>query len=205
MNKDQAVSKLWGSLIEVEDYFQRGIITQFQQSKSFGGDDALPIKKAHLVLKESEPFIPRDIFNIAESCVELAANEFNVFLNVLRKALEEPNETKKIQTVSIALEKSFKAYQDSLVPLRKAIPSLVHDQNSSSITISGNVYGQLNVAGNNIDSPAMNITLGELLRKIDESDSSSTDKTSIKTKIGEIISHPLVTSILGGVTGGIVG
>jgi len=70
----------------------------------------------------------------------------------------------------------------------------------TQINISGvNVEGQLNVAGKDISSPVMNITLSELEKRIDESNENS--KHEAKSILASLLKHPLVVKILGSVAG----
>ena len=71
------------------------------------------------------------------------------------------------------------------------------------ISVSGPVSGQLNIAGNSIDTPNMNMTLSELKKIIDESDDGS--KHEAKSKLESLLKHPLIVKILGGAAGGIIG
>jgi hypothetical protein len=69
------------------------------------------------------------------------------------------------------------------------------------ITIHGNVHGQVNVAGESINSPSLSISLSEILAKIDSSAASSEEKAAAKSKLGEFLAHPVVAAIVGGLAG----
>ncbi len=71
------------------------------------------------------------------------------------------------------------------------------------VTIHGNVTGQLNIGGESVTSPALHLSLGDLLSKIDSSNASQQEKASVKAKLKELLAHPLVAAIVGGVAGGI--
>ena len=205
MERDEAISKLWQSLIEVEDYFQNGIMAQLQESSAFGGENAIPIKNAHLTLKTTGPFLPNEIFPIAEAAIETAADEFNKFLDSLRKAITQLDTEEAKRFAHKQLADSLDKFRSSLLPLRRVIPKSVADRKTTNVSISGNVYGQMNVAGESLHSPSLNITLNDLIEKIDSSEADETEKNDIKEKIKNILNHPLVASILGGASGAILG
>jgi hypothetical protein len=204
--KNEAISSLWKALIEVEDYFQNGIMSQLQETNSFSGENAVPIRNAYLVLKKCEPFLPDDIYSIAEASITIATDEFNKFLDELRMAINKSNREEAKHFAHRQLSSSLDKFRNSLLPLKNAIPQSVKDRQATNIVISGDVYGgQINVAGESIDSPSLNITLNDLIYKIDSSDVDEAEKKNIKEKVYEIIRHPLVASILGGAAGAILG
>lgn len=73
----------------------------------------------------------------------------------------------------------------------------------SQVTIHGNVTGQLNIAGESVTSPVLHLSLNDLLSKIDSSNASPQEKTSAKAKLKELLAHPVVAAIVGGLAGGI--
>ena len=94
-------------------------------------------------------------------------------------------------------------HREKLSELGKIIPTDIGNAVNQSISISGPVSGQLNIAGNSIAAPSMNMTLSELERKIEESSDAS--KEDAKSKLKSLLKHPLVVKILGGATGVVIG
>jgi len=66
-------------------------------------------------------------------------------------------------------------------------------------TTTGNVHLGDNVNSYNGDINSIDITIKELQEKIEGSDLPEDEKTKILAKINDILSHPLVTSIVGGI------
>lgn len=75
------------------------------------------------------------------------------------------------------------------------------EKQMSGITFNGPVTGNVNVAGHTISAPAMSLTFSDLLAKIESADASPAEKEAAKSKLAELLSHPLVTTIVGGVVG----
>lgn len=82
---------------------------------------------------------------------------------------------------------------------------LQQEKKVSDITFTGPVTGNVNVAGHTISAPVMTLSFADLLSKIEASNASIADKEDAKSKLAELLSHPLVTSILGGIAGSIGG
>jgi hypothetical protein len=82
---------------------------------------------------------------------------------------------------------------------------LYEEKPMAEITFNAPICGQVNVAGTSISSPVMQLSVGDLLAKIDASDASAEEKEAAKSKLAGFLSHPLVTSIVGGLAGGAVG
>ncbi|WP_052163028.1 hypothetical protein [Aquabacterium sp. NJ1] len=75
---------------------------------------------------------------------------------------------------------------------------------SSTVHVHGDVNAPLNVATGKGASIA-NLTVGDILAKIDASNATPEEKLAAKSKFKEFMAHPLVTSIVGGLAGGIPG
>ena len=74
----------------------------------------------------------------------------------------------------------------------------------STVNIHGNVNAPLNVAtGQHVTITSL--TVGEILAKIDSSNASPEEKMAAKSRFQEFMSHPLVTSIVGGIAGSLPG
>lgn len=82
---------------------------------------------------------------------------------------------------------------------------LYEEQFMAQINFNAPISGQVNVAGTSIRNPVMHLSVGELLARIDASDAPPEEKEAAKSKLAGFLSHPLVTSIVGGIAGGAVG
>lgn len=71
----------------------------------------------------------------------------------------------------------------------------------SEVNFHGPITGQVNVAGKSISSPILQMSLGELQSKIDDSNASPEEKEAAKSKLQEFLSHPVVAAIVGGLSG----
>lgn len=76
-------------------------------------------------------------------------------------------------------------------------------RNMNNVTINGNISGQLNIAGTSIHSPALHITLAELLTRIESADAPPEAKEDAKSKLKDFLSHPIVAALVGGLAGSI--
>ena len=77
----------------------------------------------------------------------------------------------------------------SKIPKEKPMPQ---------ITIHGNVNGQLNVGGESVNSPVFQLSLAELVSKIEAADVPPSAKAEAKSKLQELLAHPVVAAIVGG-------
>ncbi len=75
----------------------------------------------------------------------------------------------------------------------------------TNINFNAPVSGQINVAGTTVDAPVMNISVGELLTRIEDADATTEEKEAAKSKLAELLEHPLVAAIVGGLVGAISG
>jgi hypothetical protein len=82
---------------------------------------------------------------------------------------------------------------------------LHQEKQVSNITFNGPVTGNINVAGHSISSHAMSLSLAELLTKIEASDVTEPEKAAAKSKLAELLAHPVVAAIVGGIAGRIGG
>lgn len=83
----------------------------------------------------------------------------------------------------------------SKIPKEKAMPQ---------VTINGNINGQVNIAGESVNAPVLQLSLGELLSRIEAADVQPSEKFAAKTKLQELLAHPVVAAIIGELAGGIV-
>lgn len=54
--------QLWIALKDVEEYIRDGIAHQMNGAESFGGEDMLPLKEAHLLCEKLKPVIPASVY-----------------------------------------------------------------------------------------------------------------------------------------------
>lgn len=69
----------------------------------------------------------------------------------------------------------------------------------------GSITGQINVAGDSIYSPKLNLTIDDILAKIESSNASNEEKESAKSMLGQFLAYPVVAAIVGGIASSIVG
>ena len=69
------------------------------------------------------------------------------------------------------------------------------------VTIHGNVNGQVNIGGESVNSPVFQLSLGDLLSRIDAADAPPAEKRAAKSKLQELLAHPVVAAIVGGLAG----
>lgn len=72
---------------------------------------------------------------------------------------------------------------------------------NTQFSIANSVIGQMNVAGDSILSPSLNITIGELRRRIEDSDSPEEDRNTALAALDNLLGHPLVVGILSAAVG----
>ena len=206
MKTREAITRTWKALVEVEYYFKDGIPKQLATAVSFSGEDAIPIHTAQSTLRQCEPFLPSELKNTSEEVLLTAFTQFNIFIDALKKVTASKDDAQRqiaTKEANQQLQMSLDAYREKLSMLGKIIPPDIGNAVNQSISISGSVSGQLNIAGTTISAPSMNMTLSELERKIDESNDAS--KEDAKSKLRSLLKHPLVVKILGGAIGGVIG
>lgn len=200
--------ELWTALKDLEEYIRDGIVRQMNGATSFGGDDMVPLKSAYLTCERLKPVLSLPLYQGAKEAVNIATSGLNGMLDAMRKAVSGPPHL--IQTRLRIASDSSRA--DTLLKYRQSLAILEllvakegsHANSSPTINLNGPVYGQLNVAGANINGASLSITIGELVSRIETSDASPEEKKDAKSKLNAFLSHPLVTSVLGGISSGIV-
>ena len=172
---------------------------------SFGGEDMQPLKEAHLTCERLKPFLSPPVFQQASAATHIAVSGLNRMLDDMRHAMVAPLPI-RIATLSKACDdarastlSSYQAALQNLEPLLKSETPLP----GSTINISGPVYGQLNVAGNDVCNATMSLKIGDLIAKIDASGASEPERNEAKSRLNALLSHPLVAAIVGGLAGGI--
>ena len=69
----------------------------------------------------------------------------------------------------------------------------------------GPITGQLNVAGQSINSPVLSLTVGDILARVEASNATNEEKEAAKSKLSQFLTHPVVAAIVGGLTSRIGG
>jgi len=75
----------------------------------------------------------------------------------------------------------------------------------SQINFNGAITGAVTVAGESIQTTVLNLSLGDILARIESSPGTLAQKEEARSRLGAFLNHPLVTSIVGGIAGGITG
>lgn len=83
---------------------------------------------------------------------------------------------------------------------------LPQEKKVADINFHGPITGQVNVAGESVNSPSlMNLSVGDILAKIEASNASPDHKDAAKSKLNDLLTHPLVAAVIGGLAGSISG
>lgn len=75
----------------------------------------------------------------------------------------------------------------------------------SQINFHGPVSGHVVVAGESVYNTELNLSLAEIIAKIDASVATPSEKEGAKSRLKEFLAHPLVAAVVGGLAGGAVG
>ena len=110
-------------------------------------------------------------------------------------------ETKAIDQLNST---TLQEYRSALKRIESLLPTQ-EKHTPVTFNISGNVYGQLNAAGQSINLPKLNVSIEEIINSIDASDAPIEQKESAREKLAEFLKHPLVSAVIGGLSGSIIG
>lgn len=83
--------------------------------------------------------------------------------------------------------------------------SLLEKKSMQEVHFNGPITGQINVAGESVVSPSINLTLAEIIARIESSSATPEEKAGAKSKLKQFLEHPIVAAIAGGLVGGILG
>ena len=169
MKRDEATAELGKSLVDVEFYFKTGIPKQLELAFTFSGEDAAPIQEAHRVLGQCKPFISDDLFKSSEEVLQTVVDQFNKFLDALRKVTGAGSDAKRqiaTREANQQLQASLDIYRRKVHEPGKIIPKAISDPIAQYIAVSDAFSGQLSIAGNSISVPSMDITLSEVAKKL---------------------------------------
>jgi hypothetical protein len=82
---------------------------------------------------------------------------------------------------------------------------LSREKHVSSITFNAPVSGNVNIAGETINANSLNVSIAEVLARIDASSASPAANEEAKSRLGAFLAHPLVSALVGGIAGGVAG
>src|SRR4051794_31164684 len=92
--------QLWLALKDVEEYIREGIVQQMNGSDSFGGDDMLPLKTAHLLCEKLKPVLSPPLYQEGRRSIQVAVDGLNGMLDAMRKASMEPPNLRQPRMIS---------------------------------------------------------------------------------------------------------
>ena len=141
-------------------------------------------------------------------CPEVAFDTFHLFASTVIRfydGLDRAFRHKSLEAEGASSAKDWRWNYEHVAPLHysecSVYSKIPKGKPMPQITIHGNVNGQVNVAGQSIDSPVLNLSLGELVSRIDASDAPQVEKAEAKSRLQELLSHPVVAAIVGGLAG----
>jgi hypothetical protein len=135
--------QLWVALKDVEEYIRDGIVRQMNGTESFGGDDMLPLKAAHLLCDKLKPVLSASVYQGGRHVIQVAVNGLNGMLDAMRKASLSPANLRQAQMTSVcdlSRAQTLAQYQVALTALEPIISkeSMQSPSTINNITISGN-------------------------------------------------------------------
>lgn len=141
-------------------------------------------------------------------CPEASFETFKLFASqVIRffDGLDRQHREHYLATQGAQNEKDWRWNWEHIEPMHYSdcpLYAKLHQETPmSQINFHGPVNGQVNVAGATISAPVMNISIGELLTRIEAADASPEEKEVAKSKLASLLSHPIVSAIVGGLVG----
>ena len=154
-----------------------------------------------------------DLSALSNFCPEVAFDAFRLFASTLIRLSTDPVD-REIAEQFIREDPSLDGqdwrwswghieplhYSDC--PLYSKLPGEGH---VSQINFNAPVSGNVNVAGHSINSPAMNLSLAEILTKIEASGATPPEKDAAKSKLSAFLEHPVVAAVIGGLAGHVGG
>ncbi len=146
MNQASLSLQLWNTLKDLEEYIRNGIVSQMSGATSFGGEDMVPLKDAHLTCERLKPVLPPPLYEGAHRAVQIATNGLNGMLDEMRQALTAPPPLRAERLQSAcdrARAETLEQYRRSLVAVEPLIGKDI--MSSPTINVTGPV-GQLNMA-----------------------------------------------------------
>ena len=104
--------QLWVALKDVEEYIRDGIVRQMNGAESFGGDDMLPLKAAHLLCETLKPVLSDSIYEDGRRAIQVAVDGLNGMLDAMREAsASPPNQRQAMMTLACDTSRTQTLYQ----------------------------------------------------------------------------------------------
>lgn len=145
-------------------------------------------------------------------CPEVAFDTFKLFASTLimfYDSLDRANRERQLERGGIPKEKDWRSNWEHIDPMHYSecpIYSKLHQEKKmAEINFHGPITGQVNVAGESVNSPVLNLSVGDILARIDASNASPEEKETAKSKLKDFLAHPLVAAVIGGLAGHIGG
>lgn len=135
--------QLWVALKDVEEYIREGIVHQMNGAESFGGDDMLPVKAAHLLCEKLKPVLSPSVYQGGRRAIQVAVDGLNGMLEALRQALLSPlnlRQARMINACDTSRMQTLAQYHLALASLEPFIgkESMSSPANITNITIAHN-------------------------------------------------------------------
>lgn len=143
-------------------------------------------------------------------CPEVAFDIFKLFASTLIDfscSLDRENRERQLEREGMPTGKDWRMRWEHIEPMHYSVcpiySKLPQEKKMSDINFHGPITGQVNVAGESVNSPSlMNLSVGDILTKIESSDASPEQKAAAKSKLSEFLTHPVVAAVVGGLAGG---
>ena len=141
-------------------------------------------------------------------CPEVAFGTFKLFASTVIRFYDELDSDfrhKQLANEGRSTDRDWRWNYEHVEPLHypdcSVYSKIPKEKSMPQITIHGNVNGQLNVGGESVNSPVFQLSLAELISKIEAADAPPDEKASAKSKFQELLAHPVVAAIVGGLAG----
>lgn len=142
MNNNEAISKLWGSLVDIQNYLVTGMILDvgaYYTNMLKGGESEMPlshsnpIEDAYSVLEYTAPFIHEDLTKVANMCIDSASDEYKEFMEIYKAilAVAEPSEVKMLYKKSII--KAYANYQLHISVFKEVFPRYINEEEKTVV------------------------------------------------------------------------
>ena len=82
--------QLWEVLKNLEEYIRHDIVHQMNGATSFGEDDMVPLKDAHLTCEKLKPMLSPTLYIGSQKAIQVALTGLNGMLDAMRQALFAP-------------------------------------------------------------------------------------------------------------------
>lgn len=146
-------------------------------------------------------------------CPEVAFDTFKLFASTLIDfcdSLDRENRERQLEREGMPTGKDWRLRWEHIDPMHYSVcpvySKLPQEKKVADINFHGPITGQVNVAGESVNSPSlMNLSVGDILTKIEKSDASPEQKAAAKSKLSEFLTHPVVAAVVGSLAGHIGG